>query len=318
MLLLQGRKITIIQHFNDSMVVTHGSLQPALGPCALTIGNFDGVHRGHRALLERVVARARETGVTSCVLTFEPHPREFFSPQSAPPRLTRLRDKLELIAGAGIERVHVIRFTAAFAALSAARFIDEVLVRGLRARRLLVGRDFRFGAQRKGDFAALQGHGFDLEAMPDVQFDGERVSSSAVRAALAAGEFERAERLLGRPYSISGKVVHGARLGRELGFPTANIPLPHRPPLAGIYAVDVAGHGRGVASLGHRPTVNPVPQPLLEVHLLDGHPTLYGERLRVRFRRKLRDEAKFNDLDTLRQAIAQDAAQAREYFARHG
>ena len=300
------------------MVVTHGSLQPALGPCALTIGNFDGVHRGHRALLERVVAKAREIGVTSCVLTFEPHPREFFAPQSAPARLTRLRDKLELIAAAGVERVHVIRFTAGFAALSATRFIEDVLVRGLRTRWLLVGRDFRFGAQRKGDFSTLEGKGFALESMPDVLFEGERVSSSAVRAALQAGEFERAERLLGRPYSISGKVVHGAHLGRDLGFPTANIPLPHRPPLVGIYVVEVDRHGRGVASLGYRPTVNPVPQPLLEVHLLDGKPDLYGERLRVRFRRKLRDEAKFNDLNTLRAAIAQDAAQAREYFARHG
>ena len=300
------------------MVVTHGSLQPALGPCALTIGNFDGVHRGHRALLDRVVAKARDIGVTSTVLTFEPHPREFFAPQSAPGRLTRLRDKLELIAAAGIERVHVIRFTAAFAALSAARFIEDVLVRGLQTRWLLVGRDFRFGAQRKGDFSTLEGGGLALEAMADVLFDGERVSSSAVRAALLAGEFERAQRYLGRPYSISGKVVHGAHLGRSLGFPTANIPLPHRPPLRGIYVVEVEDRGRGVASLGYRPTVNPVPQPLLEVHLLDGNPALYGERLRVRFLRKLRDEVKFNDLDALRAAIAQDAAQAREYFARHG
>ena len=300
------------------MVVTHGSLQPALGPCALTIGNFDGVHRGHRALLERVVAKARTLGVSSCVLTFEPHPREFFAPQSAPARLTRLRDKLELVAAAGIERVHVIRFAAAFAAMSAARFIEDVLIAGLRTRWLLVGRDFRFGAQRKGDFAALEGHGFALESMPDVALQGERVSSSAVRAALAAGDFERAERLLGRPYAISGKVVHGAHLGRELGFPTANLPLPHRPPLAGIYVVDVAEHGRGVASLGYRPTVNPVPQPLLEVHLLDRSPTLYGQRLQVRFLRKLRDEAKYDDLDQLRAAIARDAAQAREYFARHG
>ena len=300
------------------MVVTHGSLQPALGPCALTIGNFDGVHRGHRALLDRVVAKAREIGVNSCVLTFEPHPREFFAPQSAPARLTRLRDKLELIAATGIERVHVIGFAAGFAAMSAARFIEDVLVRGLRTRWLLVGRDFRFGAQRKGDFATLEGQGFALESMADVLFEGERVSSSSVRASLQAGEFERAERLLGRPYTISGKVVHGAHLGRDLGFPTANIPLPHRPPLAGIYVVQVERHGRGVASVGYRPTVNPVPQPLLEVHLLERNPTLYGERLRVRFLRKLRDEAKFNDLEALRQAIARDAAQAREYFARHG
>ena len=300
------------------MVVTHGLLPPARGRCALTIGNFDGVHRGHRALLERVVTQSRDIGVTSCVLTFEPHPREFFSPQSAPARLTRLRDKLELIAAVGIQRVHVIRFEASFAALSVARFIEDVLVRGLGTAWLLVGRDFRFGAQRKGDFAALQGRGFMLEAMDDVAYDGERVSSSAVRAALQAGDFERAERLLGRPYSISGKVVHGARLGRDLGFPTANIPLPHRPALSGIYVVHAEGHGNGVASVGYRPTVNPVPQPLLEVHLLDRNPTLYGSRLRVRFLRKLRDEMKFNDLDTLRQAIAQDAAQAREYFARHG
>ena len=195
------------------MVVTHGALQPARGRCALTIGNFDGVHRGHRALIDRVVTKAGELSLTSCVLTFEPHPREFFAPEAAPPRLTRLYDKLELIATAGVERVHVIRFDARFAALSAARFIEEVLVRGLGTAWLLVGRDFRFGTQRKGDFATLEHRGFALEGMPDVAFDGERVSSSAVRAALQAGDFARAERLLGRPYAISGKVIHGTRLG---------------------------------------------------------------------------------------------------------
>jgi riboflavin kinase/FMN adenylyltransferase len=306
------------------MVVTHGSLQPAGGryaltsSCALTIGNFDGVHRGHRALIERVAARARELRLTSCVLTFEPHPREFFAPAAAPARLTRLREKLELIAAAGIERVHVIRFDARFAALSATRFIEDVLVRGLRSAWLLVGRDFRFGAQRKGDFAALQGHGFQLEAMPDVAFDGERVSSSAVRAALQAGDFAHAERLLGRPYAISGKVIHGAKLGQDLGFPTANIVLRQRPPLSGIYVVAVEGLGPAVASVGLRPTVNPVASPLLEVHLLERDGDLYGRRLRVTFLRKLRDEAKFEGLAALREAIARDAEQAREYFARHG
>src|SRR4051812_6614644 len=176
------------------MMVTHGSLTPASGRCALTIGNFDGVHRGHRALIDRVVAKARELSLTSCVLTFEPHPREFFAPGSAPARLTRLREKLELIAASGVERVHVIRFDAAFAALSAARFIEEVLIQGLRTAWLLVGRDFRFGTQRRGDFAALEGNGFALEAMPDLAFEGERVSSSAVRTALEAGDFARAER----------------------------------------------------------------------------------------------------------------------------
>lgn len=284
----------------------------------LAIGNFDGVHRGHRALLDRVVTKARELGVTSCVLTFEPHPREFFAPGAAPARLTRLRDKLELIAQAGIERVHVIRFEARFAAMAAARFIDEILVNGLAVRWLLVGRDFRFGAQRKGDFAALEGKGFMLEAMADVSFEGERVSSSAVRAALAAGDFHHAEKLLGRPYAISGKVVHGAHLGRDLGFPTANINLGQRPPLHGIYVVEVESYGAGVASVGLRPTVNPVPRPLLEVHLLDWDGNLYGRRLKVRFLRKLREEAKFDGLPALREAIARDAAEARDYFARHG
>jgi riboflavin kinase/FMN adenylyltransferase len=300
------------------MVVTHGSLQPARSRCALTIGNFDGVHRGHRALIDRVVAKARELSLTSCVLTFEPHPREFFAPGAAPARLTRLREKLELIAAAGVERVHVIRFDARFAALSAARFISDVLEKGFNTAVLIVGRDFRFGAQRQGDFAALQGHGFALEAMPDVAFEGERVSSSAVRAALAAGDFARAERLLGRPYAISGKVVYGARLGKTLGFPTANIEMRQRPPLAGIYVVEVEELGQGVASVGMRPTVNPVARPLLEVHLLERGADLYGRRLRVRFLRKLRDEAKFDGLPALREAIAADAAQAREYFARHG
>ena len=174
----------------------------------------------------------------------------------------------------------------------------------------------------KGDFATLERaarrHGFALEAMPDVSFDGERVSSSTVRAALAAGDFARAERLLGRPYTISGKVGRGARLGRELGFPTANIALAQRPPLAGIYVVEVENFGRGVASVGRRPTVNPVAKPLLEVHLFDWDGELYGRRPRVRFLRKLRDEAKFDDLERLREAIARDAAEAREYFARHG
>src|SRR6476646_2818601 len=236
----------------ESMVVTHGSLQRAPGRCALTIGNFDGVHRGHRALIERVTARARELRLTSCVLTFEPHPREFFAREAAPARITRLRDKLELMAAAGVKRVHVARFDAGFAALSAARFIEQVLVRGLGVRWLLVGRDFRFGERRSGDFATLEDaalrHGFDLEEMPDVLFDSERVSSSAVRAALNAGDLQGAERLLGHPYTISGRVAHGAKLGRGLGFPTENIVLRRSAPVSGIFAVEVEGLGRGVAS----------------------------------------------------------------------
>lgn len=304
------------------MVVTHGSLQRAPGRCALTIGNFDGVHRGHRALIERVTAKARELGLASCVLTFEPHPREFFDPQAAPARLTRLRDKLELIEAAGVERVHVARFDRRFASLPPERFVDDVLVNGLATRWVLVGRDFRFGARRAGDYAALAAagarQGFEVESMADVLFDGTRVSSSAVRAALAAGEFDAAERLLGHPYTISGRVAHGAKLGRRLGFPTANIVLRRPPPLSGIFVVEVDALGPGVASIGRRPTVNPVPLPLLEVHLFDWERDLYGEHLRVRFLKKLRDERKYDGLDALREAIAHDARQAREYFVNHG
>jgi len=300
------------------MVVTHGSLQPTRSRCALTIGNFDGVHRGHRALIERVTAKARELSVPSCVLTFEPHPREFFAESRAPARLTRLRDKLELLAAAGVERTHIARFDARFAALEAERFIDEVLKKWLGVRWLLVGRDFRFGARRAGDFSTLQNKGFEVEAMPDVQSGNSRVSSSAIRAALAAGDFALAQRLLGHPYTLSGRVAHGAKLGRELGFPTANIVLRHPSPLSGIYVVDAGERGPGVASVGKRPTVNPVEVPLLEVHLFDETRDLYGEHLQVKFHKKLRDERKFDGLPALRDAIARDAAQAREYFAAHG
>jgi riboflavin kinase/FMN adenylyltransferase len=308
------------------MVVTHGTLREAAsGRSAVTIGNFDGVHRGHRALLERTTAKARELNVDSCVLTFEPHPREFFASASGktpPARLTRLRDKLELIADAGVGRVHVARFDARLAALPAERFVDEVLLRGLGARWLGVGRDFRYGRGREGDYASLQAasraKGYAIEAVDDVALEGERVSSSQVRAALEAGDLRRAEKLLGHTYAISGKVAHGAKLGRDLGFPTANIPLRRPPPLSGIYVVEVEGFGPGVASIGLRPTVNPVKRPLLEVHLLDYGKDLYGEHLRVCFLEKLRDEEKYPDLKQLKEAIARDVRRAQDYFARHG
>jgi riboflavin kinase/FMN adenylyltransferase len=312
------------------MVVTHGSVSPVRGPHALTIGNFDGVHLGHQAMLARVAAQARARDLRSCALTFEPHPREFFAPEAAPARLTRLREKLELIAAAGIEHVHVARFDGRFAALTPERFVEEVLVKSLQARWLLVGRDFRYGARRAGDYAALEAegarHGFALEPMADVTQGGERISSSAVRAALLAADFPRAERLLGRPYTLSGRVAHGAKLGRRLGFPTANLVLPRRAPLAGVYVVEACGadanDGRrwlpGVASVGRRPTVNEVAVPLLEVHLFDVAEELYGRHLRVRFVERLRDEEKYLDLDALRAAIARDVAMAKEFFAKHG
>ena len=300
------------------MVVTHGSLQRARGRCALTIGNFDGVHRGHRALIDRVTAKAREASLSSCVLTFEPHPREYFSPDAAPARITRLRDKLELMAQAGVEHVHVARFDARFAALTAERFVQQVLIRSLNTGWLLIGRDFRFGARRAGGFEDLQNRGFGVEAMSDVQFQGKRVSSSAIRAALQAGELAEAERMLGHPYTISGRVAHGAKLGKGLGFPTANIVLRRPPPVSGIFVVEVDRFGHGVASVGRRPTVNPVPIPPLEVHLFDHEGDLYGEHLRVRFLKKLRDEEKYDDLPALQAAIARDARQAKDYFLKHG
>lgn len=314
------------------MKVTHGTVRPGGGPIGLTIGNFDGVHRGHRAMLERLVEKSRELRLPCSVLTFEPHPREFFSPLAAPARLTRLREKLELLAEAGIQRAHVLRFGAQLAALAADRFVEEVLVRGLGVRWLLVGRDFRFGAKRAGDFAALQsaaaGGEFEVEAMGDVVDAGQRISSSRVRAALAAGDLAGAARLLGRGYGMSGRVAHGEKLGRTLGFPTANIVLRRRPPLAGIFAVtaeleetretETRSVLRGVASVGRRPTVKADAPPLLEVHLFDWNGDLYGRHLRVKFLHKLRDEAKYDGLDALRAAIARDAEQARDYFRNHG
>ncbi|HEY5635487.1 MAG TPA: bifunctional riboflavin kinase/FAD synthetase [Burkholderiales bacterium] len=311
------------------MVVTHGMPRPGRGRGAMTIGNFDGVHLGHQAMLSRVVAEARRTGLAAGLLTFEPHPREFFAPARAPARLSRMREKFEQFAAAGLDWVHVARFDARFAALSPARFLDEVLLKGLEMAWLLVGQDFRYGAKRAGDYAALEAasrlRGFGLEAMPDVQVAGRRASSSSVREALERGDFARAEALLGRPYGVSGRVVRGARLGRELGFPTANLRLPHRPPLGGIYVVEVQGARPaspqawlpGVASYGRRPTVNALAEPLLEVHLFDFDDELYGRHLRVRFRDKLRDEEKYADLDALRAAIARDARRALDYFAKH-
>jgi len=314
------------------MQVTHGTIQQRQGGppgfnCVLTIGNFDGVHLGHRAMLERLVAKARELKLAGTVLTFEPHPREFFSPSSASARLTRLREKLELIAEAGVDRTHVLRFGARLAALPADRFVAEVLLGGLGARWLLVGRDFRFGAGRAGDFPMLESaaaaQGFAVEAMPDVARAGERISSSGVRAALASGDLAAAARLLGRDYRMSGRVAHGERLGRSLGFPTANIVLRRRPPLAGIFVVtaeleETRAVLRGVASVGRRPTVKEHAPPLLEVHLFNWDGDLYGRHLRVTFLQKFRDEEKYDGLEALRAAISRDAAQAREYFRTHG
>jgi riboflavin kinase / FMN adenylyltransferase len=305
------------------MRITHG-FRPLDTPHAVTIGNFDGLHLGHQAMLARLQDVARARGLPSCVLSFEPHPREFFAPEQAPARLSSLREKAEHLQRLGIDRLHVFRFDRAFASLTAEAFIEQVLGTTLEARYVLVGDDFRYGAKRAGDFALLKQEGerlgFDAEFLPTVEVAGERSSSTAVRQALAAGELEHAARLLGRPYSISGRVVHGDKLGRDIGFPTANIQLKHnRPPLMGIFAVELYGlNGAplpGVASLGRRPTVKGADAvPVLEVHLFDFKAEIYGRRVRVDFLHKLRDEAKYPDLDTLVAQIRRDVDNARHFL----
>jgi riboflavin kinase/FMN adenylyltransferase len=305
------------------MLVYRGFSQTAHSATVLTIGNFDGVHLGHRALLARLTAAAAAAGLPAAVLTFEPHPREFFAPGSAPARLSTLREKLELIADDGVDLTYVCHFNARFAALSGAEFISRVLVGALRVRHLIVGDDFRFGAGRSGDFALLRDAGADLgfqvEAMDSVTLAGERASSSAVRDALQAGRLEHAARLLGRPYSIDGRVVRGDQLGRQLGFATANIRIKHeRPPLQGVFAVEVkglpGGPHRGAANLGYRPSAHQVARPLLEVHLFDFCADIYGAHLNVRFLHKLRDEMKFPDFNALKAQIASDVETAKAYF----
>jgi riboflavin kinase/FMN adenylyltransferase len=288
----------------------------------LTIGNFDGVHRGHQAMLSRLIEAAEDLRLPSAVLTFDPHPREFFAADKAPPRLSRLRHKLEVFRAFGIAETIVARFDQRLAAMTPEAFIDDVLVRRLDARWVLVGDDFRFGNGRAGDLKALRAHArtFSVEGMRTVAVDTLRVSSTAVREALAGGNLEQAAALLGRPYAISGRVAHGDKLGRNLGFPTANIPLKHRPALSGIFAVSVHGLGSvpraGVASVGVRPTVKPDGAPLLEVFLLDFDESIYGRRVTVEFLHKLRDEEKYASLDELTRQIRVDVVQARDYFAR--
>src|SRR5262245_27827361 len=305
------------------MLLTHGASEALLPAAALTVGNFDGIHRGHQTMLQRLLDDTRSRGQKSCEITFEPHPREFFAASAAPTRLTSLREKLELLAAHGVERTHVQRFDRAFAALAPEAFVEQVVVGRLRARWLLIGEDFRFGARRAGDLALLQRlsrkHGYEVEILPAVARSGVRISSSAVRAALAAGDLAGAEGLLGRPYSISGRVVHGRKLGRELGFATANVQLKHnRPPLTGIYAVRVHGVGTSsrpaVASLGVRPTITASGRAVLEVHLFDFSADLYGAHMRVEFLHKIRDEEKYTDLGALKAQIERDCQAAKAFL----
>jgi riboflavin kinase/FMN adenylyltransferase len=329
------------------MKIFRGLQHPALGPaCALTIGNFDGVHRGHQAMLALLRSEAEHRGVLSCALTFEPHPRDYFAgahaqATAAPARIATLRDKLTELARCGVQQCVVLPFNAEFAALTPDMFIRRVLMDGLKARYVLVGDDFRFGAQRRGDYAMLDAlglaNGFDVARMNSYQVHGLRVSSSAVREALGDGRMENAARLLGRPYAISGRVVRGRQLGRQLGesapgkgdgFRTLNQRFAHwRPAASGIFVVQVHGLADkplpGVANLGVRPSLeaNDVNggRVLLETHCLSWpHPCgweAYGRLIRVELLHKLHDERRYDSLDALRLGIAEDCEEARDWFA---
>ncbi|HVL00743.1 MAG TPA: bifunctional riboflavin kinase/FAD synthetase [Dongiaceae bacterium] len=297
------------------------NLRPRHRGCVATIGNFDGVHAGHRAIVAQLLQRARAMGLPSVVMVFEPQPREFFAPELAPARLTTFREKYEALASLGVDRVLCVRFDHRISAQSAREFCDNILLNGLGIRHLVVGDDFRFGHDRSGDFAFLQTvgaeAGFSVEHTCTFELAGERVSSTRVRDCLERSDFDLAAALLGQPFFMSGRVMHGQKLGRQLGVPTANLlPKRIRTPIRGVFAVEVAGLGelkRGVANLGTRPTVNGE-RVRLEVHLLDFDQDIYGRHMRVIFRHKIRDEKKFDGLGALKAGIRQDIETARAFF----
>ena len=293
------------------------------GGCVATIGNFDGVHLGHRAVFQRLSAQGRSLGLPTTVITFEPQPMEFFAPERAPARLTRLREKLDALQHCGIERVALLPFGPRLAAMGARAFVRELLVDGLGVRFLLVGDDFRFGHGRQGDYALLEAmgrdHGFAVEDLNTVTHGGERISSTRIREALSRGDLGQARHLLGRPYRICGRIGHGDKRGRTIGYPTANINLHRRvSPLRGVYAVMVDGVADrpwpGVANIGTRPTVTGDTRYLLEVHLFDLNSDLYGRHAQVEFRLKLRDEQRFDSFPALKAQIDRDAVAARAFL----
>jgi riboflavin kinase/FMN adenylyltransferase len=289
--------------------------------CVATIGNFDGVHLGHQAVFRALIERSRELGLPSLVITFEPQPMEFFRPEQAPARLTRLREKIEAIESCGVDRVLLIRFNRSFADIDAERFVEGILVGQLGIRHLYVGDDFRFGRDRRGDFALLErvgsSHGFGVESLATVEDDGVRISSTRVREALQRGDLAHAAQCLGRRYRICGRVSHGHKRGRTIGFPTMNVPLLRRStPLRGVFAVQVIGLAPqslpGVANIGNRPTLAGDDRFLLEVHLFDFAEDVYGRAVEVDFVARIRDEHKFESFDALRRQIQRDTLRARE------
>jgi riboflavin kinase/FMN adenylyltransferase len=305
------------------LIRNQSQLRPHHQNCAATIGNFDGVHLGHQAILRQLMWQAQQRQVPAVVIIFEPQPQEFFAPPTAYARLTRLREKLMALRRYGVTRVLCLHFNTQLAALSAREFIEKILVQGLQIQHLVVGDDFRFGNDRQGDFELLQHsgqqYGFTVENQHTFIIDGERVSSTRVRQALEQGEILTAQQLLGRPYTLCGRIRYGQQRGRSIGFPTANIFL-HRQisPLTGVFAVTLHGIDSqplpGVANLGTRPTVDGS-QFWLEVHLFDFQKTIYGQYVEVEFIRKLRDEQRFNSFAALKQQIMQDVQVAKAVFS---
>lgn len=301
------------------------NLRPRHRGCVATIGNFDGVHLGHQAVLGQLAEKAGELGLPAVVITFEPQPQEYFSHGDIPPRLTRFREKLRALRRFAVDRVLSLQFNQALAELSADEFIQQVLLDGLDIRYLVVGDDFRFGKGRGGDFAMLQqvgvAHGFEVVNMHTFSQAGDRVSSTRIREALLRGELVAAEQMLGRPYRMCGRVAHGNKLGRTIGFPTANIFLHRKKtPVDGVFAVEMFGiEGEpvaGVANVGTRPTVDETgTRSLLEVHLFDFADDIYGRYVHVDFLHRIREERRFDSFDALKAQILNDAAEARAFFA---
>ncbi len=283
-------------------------------PIGLTIGNFDGVHIGHQALIKKLIAESKKRNFTPSVMTFEPHPKEFFISENAPSRLTTLREKLEFFLDYGIEKVFVCAFNQKFSNISSEAFMGQILKEQLKVQLLIVGDDFRFGSKRQAGIEDLKKNAFELFEIPEIDVNGKRVSSTRIRESLKEGRIQEVNQFLGRPYTISGKVVEGDKRGRQMGFPTANIHMKHlRPALTGVYAVKL-GNRNGVANLGVRPTIAGTPKLLLEVHLLNFNEDIYGQHVQVTFLEKIRDEMKFENIDALIEQIKKDVAHATRYF----
>jgi riboflavin kinase/FMN adenylyltransferase len=310
-------KMSLIRDIDKSRLCNRESV--------VTIGSFDGVHIGHQAILQQVIDKAKSLDSLAVAMTFEPQPQEYFAAETAPPRLMRLREKIEALLDFGMDLVVCLRFNDQLSSITATEFVQDILVHGVNTRHLIVGDDFRFGCDRKGDFDTLvtmgQDLGFSVQNTQTVEVESQRVSSTLVRQLLHKSDFDQVSKLLGRPFSINGKVTFGQQLGRELGFPTANVNLNRfRAPLTGVYAVwvdieGIEGRFKGAANVGVRPTIGDIEKPILEVHLLDFDRQIYGQRISVEFVNKIRDEQQFTSLEHLSDSISDDVIMIKQWFA---